>query len=112
MKNSYKNKNLIILFLFSDNNCKKSVYDNHKLHFSDPANDNLPYTPIIDINEFITVQDVMEYLGLGPNGALLYCMEFVEEYADNIAERIKNKTDHYFLIDCPGQVCFALAAIN
>lgn len=38
----------------------------------DPANDFIPYKCDIDIRELITVNDVMEFLKLGPNGALRY----------------------------------------
>ncbi|RYG56446.1 hypothetical protein EON66_02900 [archaeon] len=30
-----------------------------------------------DIRELISVDDVMEEMHLGPNGALVYCMEYV-----------------------------------
>ena len=41
----------------------------------DPANEGLPFKAHVDINELIRVEDVMERLELGPNGALLYCMQ-------------------------------------
>lgn len=41
----------------------------------DPANDILPFKADIDIRELITVEDVMDKLSLGPNGALRYCMK-------------------------------------
>jgi hypothetical protein len=31
---------------------------------------------VADIRELINLDDVMEELGLGPNGALMYCMEY------------------------------------
>ena len=31
-----------------------------------------------DVQDLITVDDVMEELDLGPNGALMYCMEYLE----------------------------------
>ena len=31
---------------------------------------------IADIRELIDLEDVMEELGLGPNGGLMYCMEY------------------------------------
>jgi len=31
-----------------------------------------------DIRELITLSDVMEELGYGPNGGLVYCMEYDE----------------------------------
>ena len=41
----------------------------------DPANEGMPFKPHVDIRELITVEDTMERLDLGPNGALLYCMQ-------------------------------------
>lgn len=32
--------------------------------------------PLADIRELVSLDDVMEELGLGPNGGLLYCMEY------------------------------------
>ncbi|TMW42537.1 hypothetical protein DOY81_012380, partial [Sarcophaga bullata] len=37
----------------------------------DPANENMEYTAAIDVMELITVQDVMDNMHLGPNGALI-----------------------------------------
>lgn len=34
----------------------------------DPANEQLPYTPAIDISELVDLATVMEELELGPNG--------------------------------------------
>ena len=31
---------------------------------------------LADIRELISLDDVMEELGLGPNGGLVYCMEY------------------------------------
>lgn len=70
----------------------------------DPGNDTLPYSAVIDINEYVTTSDVMSHSHLGPNGATLFCMEFLEKCIDNILEQIKKQSDRYFLIDCPGQV--------
>ena len=44
----------------------------------DPAAEAFDYTVAADIRELISVDDAMEQLGLGPNGALLYCMEYCE----------------------------------
>lgn len=46
----------------------------------------------------------MEHLQLGPNGALLYCMEYLEENFDWLLEKLKAAPENYFLFDCPGQV--------
>lgn len=40
----------------------------------DPANEFLPYKCDVDIRELVTVDEVMERLKLGPNGALQYVL--------------------------------------
>ena len=72
----------------------------------DPANDALPYECAVDISELISLTDVMEYLKLGPNGGLIYCMEFLEKNSVWLKEKLQPLLDggYYFLFDCPGQV--------
>lgn len=43
----------------------------------DPAAENFDYPVAIDIRELISLTDVMDELGYGPNGGLIYCMESV-----------------------------------
>ena len=69
----------------------------------DPANENMEYTTDIDIMQLIKVDDVMENLSLGPNAALMYCMEFLEINFDWLLKRIKESTSNYFIFDCPGK---------
>ncbi|XP_008181382.1 GPN-loop GTPase 2 [Acyrthosiphon pisum] len=70
----------------------------------DPANDSLCYKAAIDISELITVEDVMDYVNLGPNGALIYCIEYLEKRLDWLLEKLRKLTDYYLFFDCPGQV--------
>ncbi|KAG6813595.1 hypothetical protein H0H92_009640 [Tricholoma furcatifolium] len=71
----------------------------------DPANDTMPYPCAIDISSLITLKDVMEEHGLGPNGGMLYCMEYLEANFDWLEERLKELGDDaYVLFDLPGQV--------
>jgi GTPase SAR1 family protein len=71
----------------------------------DPANDNIPYPCAIDIASLITLQDVMDTYGLGPNGGMLYCIEYLEENFDWLDERLKALgKDAYVVFDLPGQV--------
>jgi len=72
----------------------------------DPANDSLPYASSVDISELITLSDVMDLLHLGPNGGLVYCMEYLERNIDWLQQRLQSSDlrDHYLLFDCPGQV--------
>lgn len=69
----------------------------------DPANENMKYQPDIDVMSLITVEDAMENLSLGPNGALMYCMEFLETNFDWLLQKIKASSANYFLFDCPGE---------
>ena len=43
----------------------------------DPAVDSMDYEAEIDLRELISVDDVMEELGFGPNGALIFCLEYL-----------------------------------
>jgi GPN-loop GTPase len=71
----------------------------------DPANDNIPYPCAIDIASLITLQDVMTEHGLGPNGGMLYCMEYLDANYDWLEDRLKELgKDAYVLFDLPGQV--------
>ncbi|XP_050205006.1 GPN-loop GTPase 3 [Mercurialis annua] len=72
----------------------------------DPAAENFNYPVATDIRELISLDDVMEELGLGPNGALMYCMDELEENLDDwLAEELENYTDDdYLVFDCPGQL--------
>ncbi|KAF7375080.1 GPN-loop GTPase 2 [Mycena sanguinolenta] len=71
----------------------------------DPANDNIPYPCAIDIAELITLHDVVDEHGLGPNGGLLYAMEYLDANFDWLQDRLDALgKDAYVLFDLPGQV--------
>ncbi|KAJ1735974.1 hypothetical protein LPJ72_001632 [Coemansia sp. Benny D160-2] len=72
----------------------------------DPANDNIPYTSAVDIGELITLEDAMNAYHLGPNGGMVYCIEYLEKNVDWLLEKLKPYADdeYYIIFDCPGQV--------
>ncbi|ESS30786.1 ATP-binding domain 1 family protein [Toxoplasma gondii GAB2-2007-GAL-DOM2] len=71
----------------------------------DPAAEYFAYQPDIDIRDLVTVQDVEEELHLGPNGALVYAMEFLQEQIDWLESQFADfGEDELFIIDCPGQI--------
>lgn len=74
----------------------------------DPANDRLPYPECgLDIRDYITIEEVMEEMNLGPNGALMYALESLDENGiDLFIEEIDKliKDSNYIIFDCPGQV--------
>lgn len=70
----------------------------------DPANENMEYKPVVDISQLIEHDDVMSHYSLGPNGALVYCMEFLEANVKWLITKVLDLKDYYIIIDCPGQV--------
>lgn len=74
----------------------------------DPANDRLTYDCALNIFDLINIEDVMVNLHLGPNGALIYCMEFLEQNCEWLIkglEKLTKPVDRaYLLFDLPGQV--------
>ncbi|KAJ2001847.1 hypothetical protein GGI04_001752 [Coemansia thaxteri] len=70
----------------------------------DPAAERFEYPPSIDIRDLITLEDVMDELGYGPNGGLVYCFEFLMENMDWLEEQLGDYEDDYLILDCPGQI--------
>ncbi|KAL6749512.1 GPN-loop GTPase [Haematococcus lacustris] len=72
----------------------------------DPAAEHFAYPVSLDVRDLVTLEDVMEEMELGPNGGLLYCMEYLE---DNLHEWLGEELqgygdDDYLMFDCPGQI--------
>jgi len=71
----------------------------------DPANENMNYTADVDVAELIKLEDVMDTMGLGPNGGLVYCMQFLLENFSWLEQKLEALPQGtYLLLDCPGQV--------
>jgi GTPase SAR1 family protein len=71
----------------------------------DPAAEHFEHQPDLDIRDLISVEDVMEELRYGPNGALVYCFEYLMDNLDFLTEGLDSLTDEYLIIfDMPGQI--------
>lgn len=72
----------------------------------DPAAEYFDYTPSVDIRTLISLDDVMddEELRFGPNGGLVFCIEYLLENSDWLHEQLGDGDDEYILFDCPGQI--------
>lgn len=46
----------------------------------------------------------MEEFNLGPNGAMLYCLEYLEKNVDWLMEKLDGLTQKHLIFDFPGQV--------
>ena len=61
-----------------------------------------PFDPkdieVLDIRELISLEDVMEELQLGPNGGLIYCMEYpFPEICDEVFSEYRYSTSAHSL---------------
>ena len=93
----------------------------------DPANDRLPYSSggrdeadeadnkfvLIDVmQDIVDARKVMEERDLGPNGALMESMQYLDQNFQQLLDKINavieqagDQSQHlYWLFDCPGQV--------
>jgi GTPase SAR1 family protein len=70
----------------------------------DPGAEKLPYTPDVDIREWIKISEIMEEHGLGPNGAQVAAADMIALNLDEVKEEIDGFRADQVLIDTPGQI--------
>lgn len=72
----------------------------------DPAAEYFDYPVLADIRELIHLDDAMEdeSLRFGPNGGLVFCMEYLAQNFDWLQEQLEEVEDDYIIFDCPGQI--------
>jgi GTPase SAR1 family protein len=59
----------------------------------------------VDVKELISLEDVMEEMELGPNGGLVFCMEYLIDHFDWLHDELEQLgNDAYVIFDCPGQI--------
>jgi len=70
----------------------------------DPGALTLPYTPDIDVRNYVSVGGLMETYGLGPNGALVMAADLIAEETQSLEEEIEDFSPDLVLVDTPGQM--------
>jgi len=70
----------------------------------DPGAENLPYEPDVDIRDWISLEEVMESYGLGPNGAQIACADMIALNTTDLKKSIDLFKTDYILMDTPGQL--------
>jgi len=70
----------------------------------DPACDWLPYSPDVDVRNYVDAREVMGRYGLGPNGALLVSIDLLVNHISDIKAEIEAEKSNYVIIDTPGQL--------
>ncbi|MGQ9460092.1 MAG: ATP/GTP-binding protein [Candidatus Bathyarchaeaceae archaeon] len=70
----------------------------------DPGALTLSYAPDIDIRDYISVDQLMEEYGLGPNGALVMAADLIAEEAERLGREIESLRPDMVIVDTPGQM--------
>ena len=81
----------------------------------DPAAPTPPYPHSISITSLISLEEAMTAHSLGPNGAMLYCLEYLEHNLDWLLTELDGALDKggwtgakreqaFVVFDTPGQV--------
>lgn len=84
--------------------CESIGRSAHLINF-DPAAENFVHPPSKDIRDLISVDEVMEELQYGPNGGLIFALEYMlSEGLDWLQEDLGEYQDEFLIIDCPGQI--------
>ncbi|CAA9990054.1 XPA binding protein 1, putative [Plasmodium knowlesi strain H] len=81
---------------------KKKVYTMNL----DPAVKYLQYPVNIDIRDSIKYHEIMKEYKLGPNGAIMTCLNLFATRFDKVIEILekRKKKLHYIIVDTPGQI--------
>ncbi len=70
----------------------------------DPGVSFLPYSPEIDVRDYIDIGDLMERYQLGPNGALVMAADLIADEVQKISKEIEELQTDLVLVDTSGQM--------
>ena len=70
----------------------------------DPGALKLPYSPDVDVRNYVNVGDIMEKYALGPNGAVIMAADLIADEVDNLTRDIEEVNADFVLVDTPGQM--------
>jgi GTPase SAR1 family protein len=70
----------------------------------DPGVKFMPYTPDIDIRDFLVLEEVMTEYGLGPNGAMILASDLMVNFLDDLKYEIDEYNADWVFVDTAGQL--------
>jgi GTPase SAR1 family protein len=70
----------------------------------DPGASRLPYSPDVDVRDYVNVATIMEQYGLGPNGALVMAADLIADEMERISKEIEELQSDIVLVDTSGQM--------
>lgn len=70
----------------------------------DPGVSTLPYSPEVDVRDYVDVGNIMEEYNLGPNGALIMAADLIADQIEPISKEIEELQADIILVDTSGQM--------
>jgi GTPase SAR1 family protein len=70
----------------------------------DPGALTLPYSPDVDVRDYVDVESLMEKYSLGPNGALVMAADLIADDIEQISKEIEELKSDIVLVDTSGQM--------
>ena len=70
----------------------------------DPGALMLPYSPDVDVRNYVNVDNLMEKHRLGPNGALVVAADLIADETDRLSREIEELKSDIVLVDTSGQL--------
>jgi hypothetical protein len=70
----------------------------------DPGVMTLPYSPDVDVRNYVNIDKLMEEYRLGPNGALIMAADLIADETEKISHEIEELQSDIVLVDTSGQM--------
>lgn len=70
----------------------------------DPGVVTLPYTPDVDIRDYVSIEKLMKEYKLGPNGALILAADLIADQVETLSSEIQEISADLTIVDTPGQI--------
>lgn len=70
----------------------------------DPGVSQLPYSPEVDVRDYVNVGNLMDEYNLGPNGALIMAADLIADQIEKISQEIEELQSDIVLVDTSGQM--------
>jgi GTPase SAR1 family protein len=70
----------------------------------DPGALILPYSPDVDVRNYVDIEKIMEEYRLGPNGALVMAADLIADETEKLSHEIEELQSDIVLVDTSGQM--------
>jgi len=70
----------------------------------DPGVESLPYSPDVDVRDYVDIVQIMKQYDLGPNGSMIMANDLIATKIDDIQNEIHGVNPDYLIVDTPGQI--------